>query len=173
METSTPTPSAGSGGTADGGTGAVSLTWSTPALHDQERSPRWYAVGGGIVAVIAVAGIVSAAWTMVLVTLLIAAMYVLLRRSPPVIRSVALSERGVTVGTAFTAWADCAGYWIIRTPAWSELHVRRRSRLQPDLRVRTGDIDPAEIRAFLSQYLAEQSDRSERWMDAIIRICKL
>ncbi|TSC58244.1 MAG: hypothetical protein Greene041619_675 [Candidatus Peregrinibacteria bacterium Greene0416_19] len=139
-----------------------------------ERAGHWYLFAGAALIAALLYGAITGAWTFAIVALLIAALYWLLRRSPPVTKVISIAAAGYTFDGGFTAWNDCEGFWIVRTPAYAELHIRRKTPgWNREVSIQTGDIDMARIRAQLSQFLEEQTDRKEYLIDRIIRLCKL
>ncbi|MBI3619269.1 hypothetical protein HY213_04540 [Candidatus Peregrinibacteria bacterium] len=161
--TPTPTPSQ---------TLPLPLSWSAPIHPVHERSKRWYLIGGIVALACAAYGILTGTWSLTLVTLLIAAMYYLLRKSPPIIKQITIAEIGVTFDGAFIPWSGFDGFWFIQTPLFIEVHLHRTAAKQ-EMVIQTGEISVTDIRIALSQFLTERADRTERLVDRIIRICKL
>jgi hypothetical protein len=151
----------------------ILLQWSGSTHPVHERGPRWYLYGGIAVLVMAAYGIVTGTWTLALLTILIGGAYYLVRREPPVMRDVAITTHGFRYGTDFAHWDECKDFWLIRTPGYWELHVRRGRGINRELIVQTGDINPNAIRATLSHYLPLRPDQKERMVDLCIRFLKL
>lgn len=137
-----------------------------------ERSKRWYLIGGIVALAFAAYGILTGAWSLTLVVLLIAAMYYLLRKSPPIVKQITIAAAGVTFDGAFTPWSGFDGFWFIQTPLTIEVHLHRTSAKQ-EIVIQIAEIPVIDIRAALSPFLTERADRTERLLDRIIRICKL
>ncbi len=148
------------------------LEWTASTHPVHERSPRWYLIGSIVVLGTAVYAIVTGAWTVALVALLVGGIYFLLRREPPTFKHISLFSAGYTLDGQFTFWGDCKEFWLIHTPHFTELHIgKQRSRTQTI--IQTGSIDPTQIRSILSQFITMKSDQRERFLDAFIRFCKL
>lgn len=149
----------------------VLLQWDAPSKAQPQRSQQWYLTGGVIVIALAAYGIVTGDWSFSVVILLCAAIYVLLHGHLPERKEIAITGQGVFYDNAFYGYDDLRGFWLLRTPDALELHVTaKRGR---DLVILTSNIDPLFIRSTLGKYLPEESDRRERLLDTIIRICKL
>lgn len=133
----------------------------------------WYAGGTITLACFAAYGMWSGAWSFAAVMALIGLVYFLLRKTPTYLRKVTILQEGIDMNGILLRWDDCRSFWVIRTPQWNELHVRRKFGMPRVLSVQTGRIDPMQIRALLSQFLPEEADRHEHLVDRIIRICKL
>lgn len=138
-----------------------------------ERSTRWYLVGSAAVLAGAAYGILVGAWTFTIVMVLLGGMYFLLRKTPPLVHHIILTDKGYLLDNTFTSWMDCREFWLVPTPEYTELHIIKKQGWDKELVIQTDNIDPLEIKASVSQYLTERSDQTERLLDRIIRICKL
>ena len=151
----------------------VLIAWSAPSHYNHERSNRWYAIGGTIVLIVAGYGILSGAWTVTLVSLLLGGVYYLVRREPMPVRTIQIEIDGVQFDDSFTPWSDCRDFWLVTTPLCTELRITRTLKLRGDIRIQTGQIDPTLIRTTVSQFIPLRADQQEHILDAIIRLCKL
>lgn len=164
MDTQTPTTTP-----AD----TVLLAWSAPSHFHHERSPRWYLTASIIVLAIAAYGILSGAWSVALVSLLIGGVYFITRHEKPSVKSIRIERDGVQYEDLFAPWKDCKEFWMVKTPLYTELHILRASGFRREIIMQTGDIDPAQIRSTLSQFVLMKADQRERLLDALVRMCKL
>lgn len=150
------------------------LEWSALAHPEHERSPRWYLYAGLFVLACAVYGIFSGAWSFAVVVVLAGGMYFLLRNAPPVIKTISIQEKGFTLNGKFTDWKDCVDFWIVTTPDYSELHIKKnKGTLDREVILQTADIPLSTIRSSLSQKIPERSDQGEKTLDMFIRLLKL
>lgn len=122
---------------------------------------------------IAAYGVLSGAWTLTIVALLLGGVYFLVRREKTPLKAVRIEQDGVQYEEIFLPWTQCKDFWLITTPAYTELHVARSGRLRSEISVQIGDIDPTTLRSTLSRFLPMRGDQRERMLDFIIRICKL
>jgi hypothetical protein len=149
------------------------LAWTAHSIPHHERSARWYLIATVAAVCLIAYGILTGAWTMSLLTMLLAGLYFLLRRQQPTYSQMAIAENGFTWNGIFTPWNGCAGFWLIHTPRYSELHIWRNAGRPHDTVIQTDDIDLTTIRAVLSRYLTERTDRKEEALEKIIRLLKL
>lgn len=149
------------------------LEWTAMITPHHERSPRWYLIGSLLVLAFAAYGILTGAWTMSLLAILLGGLYFLIRREPPMYKRIAIHENGYEYEGVFTYWADCQEFWLIHCPGYTQLHIRKKRGFERETVIQTGSIDPNEIRSLLSQYVHLTSDRNESLLDIIIRLCKL
>lgn len=149
------------------------LEWTALTHPDHERTTRWYIAGAVFGAACMVYGIVSGAWSFVLVMLLIAGMYAFMHRVPPSSATLRIAEDGITYSGTFTPWALVRDFWVLNLPQWNELHIMKTKGGLRELIIHTNDISVPQLKATLSQYIKERVDQKERVMDRIIRLCKL
>lgn len=149
------------------------IEWVAPSHHNHERTPRWYAIFAAVILGIAGYAILAGAWTVALVTTLLGGVYYLVRREPTPLKYIRLEKDGFQFQETFTPWKQCKDFWLVQTPLFTELHIRKQSGVLPEVVIQTGGIDVPQIRAFLSDVLTMRTDQKERLMDALIRLCKL
>ena len=130
-------------------------------------------IAGGLVLVVAAYGILSGAWTLTLVSLLLGGTYFLVRNESTPLRRMQIEIDGVQFDDVFTPWDQCRDFWLVQTPLFTELRITRKSRSGGDIRIQTSDIDPTVIRTTVSQFLPLRADQKEHIFDVIIRLCKL
>ncbi len=149
------------------------MSWTAPSHHNHERSARWYLIGGGLILAICVYAILTGAWTVAFVSLLVGGTYFLTRREETPLKSIRLDKDGVTFQDNFTPWDKCKEFWIVQTPLYNELHIIRDAKANREIRIQTANIDVTILRSALSQFLTMRVDQRERLLDVIIRLCKL
>jgi hypothetical protein len=151
----------------------VLLQWSAPSQYKHDRSSRWYLIAGIVTIAIAAYGILTGAWTLTLVTLLVGGVYYMTRHDEPALKDIRIERDGVDFDGTFTPWAQCKDFWLIKTPQYTELHIMRNQGLNREIRVHVGDIDPTLIRSTVSQFLTMRPNQHEHILDLLIRLCKL
>ncbi len=151
----------------------ILLEWSAPILPRHNRSPRWYMILGGIVLGTAAYGIITSAWSVTIVTVLIGCMEFLLRGSDPPVKHISLTEHGIVLAGAFTRWEDCSSFWLIHTPQYTRLHISKRDPRARELHIQVENVDLQDVRWTLARFLSEDTQQMEKMIDIIIRICKL
>lgn len=151
----------------------VLLAWQAPTHSEVQRSKRWYAIGGTIVLAGSAYGILVGAWSLAIVMLLCAGLYMLLRDHTPKIRRVEVTRRGITFDGHMTTWSECVNFWMIATPAATTLFIAKAAKRKAPIVVQIGTIDPSDIRSILSEFIKENPDKQEGFLDMITRICKL
>lgn len=151
----------------------ILLSWTAPVAAAHQRSLRWYLYGGIFVVSCAAYGIIAGEWSFSIVMILLAGFYVLTRRAPEPVKTIAILEEGFIFENEFTEWRDCKDFWMLQGNGYLELHIMRNRRWSPEIVIQTGSEDPRIIRALLTRFIPERSGQRERLLDIIIRICKL
>ncbi len=148
------------------------LSWQAPASPTVVRTRRWYIVAAVVVLLLTAYSIYTGAWSFAVVCVLCGGMYALVHGHTPPVLTIALYDNGILFKEKFTRWDELAGFWILQTPDYNELHFVSRFR-RGDLVIQTGTQDIAQLRMILVQRLPEWTHRRERILDTLIRICKL
>src|SRR3989338_9388431 len=146
----------------------VLLSWTAPSHHNFERSSRWYLTAGVLVLAVAVYGILSGAWSVTLVSLLLGGVTFLMRRESTPLKTIRIETDGVQFQGAFTPCEQCTDFWLVQTPLYTELHIVRKGTLKNDIRIQTAHIDPLLIRSTVSQFLTMRADQREHPFDVFI-----
>ena len=138
-----------------------------------QRSKRWYIAFGSILAIAAIYGLVWGGWTVSLVAVVLGGIYALNHGTQPAPKHISLTSTGVFYDGFFTRWEDCQGFWILKTPTYERLMIPRKDPRQGSIMVLLDGIDPMQVKWTLSQFLSEETHRTKRLLDKIIRICQL
>lgn len=149
------------------------LSWSAPIHHAHQRTKRWYIISSVIVLSIATYGVLSGAWSVALVTIMIGAMYFLLRDHTFPNASFDITQTGVRLNETFLPWENAQGFWLLRAPDYTELHIVPKATNKSDIVIQTGTMDSAKVRETLTAFIPELTEKRERLIDLFIRICKL
>lgn len=147
--------------------------WVAPTHHDHDRTRRWYVIAGSIAALVALIALFWGAWSVSIVTVVLTGLYALSRHEETPKRRMRIEGDGFSYGDVFVPWTDCIDFWIVQTPAFSELHIQRKRGSPREVIIQTGDINLTVLRSSLSQFIPVRADQRERLLDALIRVCKL
>jgi hypothetical protein len=149
------------------------LEWKAPRVSPRQRSRKWYLIASTILAAGIVYGIFSGGWTFSVVLLLCGLMYVLLHNHVPENKSISITNEGVHFEHDFVRYEDCTGYWIIGTEQYHLLHIGHKNRRKADIVIQLGTVTEEQVKNALGQYLEEQKDKREGFVDLLIRTFKL
>ncbi|HVW66784.1 MAG TPA: hypothetical protein VHA78_03565 [Candidatus Peribacteraceae bacterium] len=151
----------------------VLMSWQAPSRPHVDHSRRWYTVSGTLLVIGAVYGILTGSWSLTIVLVLSGMMYFLLRNHVPPLKSISITDKGVLFEQRFVSWTDLAGFWILETPGYCELHIVPKKPRQPEMVILTGAMNLEQLRVTIAPHIPELLDKRESFLDALIRITKL
>ena len=153
--------------------GQILLSWSAPTQAAVQRTWRWYAGAGTAAGLLLLYSIWTQAWTFTLLIILLSIIYAWSMRKETPIKTISIGEYGIQLGQDFIGWNDCAGYWLLQGKDYVELHLERQSGKPRSSKILVGTVDIQDIRAALSAYTNEFTDRIERPLDTFSRLLKI
>jgi hypothetical protein len=148
------------------------LEWEGRITPEHDRGKRWYVVSSIAVVVITAGAIIVGAWSLALVTLLCAGLYVLTHDHSPAPRRLSVFEHGLVFDGSYHTWNEFASFWFVKTRHYAELHLERADGRLPTI-VQTGDVHPDRIKQVFAGYIPYDPEKTENIFDTISRICKL
>ena len=150
------------------------LTWRAPSRPNHERSRLWYLIMGTFVGAMIIYGIESRSWGLaVLMVMFSIVYYIFVIRGTPTIRNISILEEGIQLDHEFFPWNSIKGFWFQKYTDYTQLHLEHGEDWRSDTVIQTGSVSTTHIRKILSKNLPEHSDRTERVLDRISRICKI
>lgn len=147
------------------------VAWNAPAQMHVERTRLWYIIAGSFVVASLLYSVFSGGWTFSMLIIALTGVYWKMHTVQAPVHSIELWKEGFAFDGNFTTWDQCNGYWILGFGDVHQLHIEKRNGI--DVHMLTGGIDPYLLHELLPQMLPHLSDRQERVLDTIIRICKL
>lgn len=155
-------------------TGSPLLSWSAPSHPRHNRTMGWYLIFFLVILTLAAYGAYTNNWTFSILLLLCGLLYPLLHDHLPSEKHIELYSQGLLFEGSSIRWEDCTGFWILPFQNYTELHIEFfEGKRQKTVKIQTGNLDTTTLRLQLVEFLPELSDRGERILDMIIRICKL
>ncbi len=149
------------------------LAWSAPVIPRQVRTRRWYMVAAVVLIATITYTVYASSWPLLVVVLLIALMYGLMHGHEPVTKQCTIAAEEVSLNEKRWKWDEIEGWWMLPTPGYVELHIVHKAPRRADLVVQTGTVDIQKLRTTLQAHAKELTEKHERVIDMIIRICKL
>lgn len=150
------------------------LSWSAPSHPKHNRTARWYAVFFIIILGLAGYGAYTGNWTFAILILLCGFLYPLIHDHIPPEKRIEIHPQGFLFEGTIVRWEDCAGFWLVPTSFYTELHIEyAEGKRRKTVKIQTGSLDADALRLQLAHFLPELTDRGERLLDMFIRICKL
>lgn len=149
------------------------MEWQAPRELQYERTKRWYVCIGVFWLLCVLYAIVSFSWLFTILLVVIAAIYAKTHRNPPAMHRMRIWRDGCAIDDKFVSWGDCSGFWILKGTNYYELNIETKNAFAPNIKIQTGSKDPYEIQEMIAQRIPPLTNRREKILDAIIRICKL
>lgn len=138
------------------------ISWEVPEYRKPARGKGWYAIAG-ILAVIFLGYSLFIQNFLFAILIVLAVIVVVLNESREAIKvKVKLTPEGVHIGRNFYDYDDLENFSIIYKPddEIKNLYFEFNNTLKQRLSINLEDRNPVKIRNFLSQYLEEDTDRS-------------
>ena len=149
------------------------IEFTAPDRPHHTRGRKWYMATGMVALLCLVYSVFAGAWSFSVVLLLAVGMYVWVHKENPMNHTIRFDEHGITYDDTFTTWGDCTGFWFQRFQSHTELRIEQSKGFKRIYVILINPEQTQDFRAYLSPLLLELSDRHERILDFIFRICKL
>lgn len=150
----------------------TSLSWEAPEYVYTKKSSDWYwAVGILSVGLFAVA-LIFHNFLFGIFMLLGGFTIALYGARPPQIVTFTLSIEGIHIKNRVYPYESLKSFWIFyRPPEIKELSIESQKMIMPQIKIPMGDANPAEVRAYLQQFMPEHQ-QEESLIDTAMRFLK-
>ncbi len=150
------------------------LSWLAPRFLRYPRSTSWFVGVFGISGLLAWYAVLTEAWTMLVVFIILPMVLVLEHRHKPENVRVVISEYGIGYGAVQVPYSQIKCFWIGHHPPMvDELHLVVNSRWMPEVVIPLMGNDPALIRQFMVTQAPEWEGKKLSMMDVLIRLLRL
>lgn len=149
------------------------LTWSAHIHPHHERGKTWFICAIAIVSLLFSYSVYIKAWSFSAIIVMTTAVYWFMHRHAPENRNIAIYDWGFDYDSRHVSWENCTGFWFLEGPGYHELHIEHNHKVVGDFIIQTGSVYLQEIHDVLRTFIPELSDRQERLLDTISRICKI
>ena len=147
------------------------LTWKAPEHLHHERTRLWYILAGLFVTMCIAYSVMTSAWTFTVLIVVLSVMYWKMHTKELDLSTIEMWRSGFALNDSYSEWSECDGYWILKCPGYYELHNEKANGTA--VKIQTGEVDPYKLHDLLPHLLPQLSNRREKVLDTIIRICKL
>jgi hypothetical protein len=141
----------------------------------KEHGLMWYVVGLILVLVLVVYGIVEKLYLMSIVSLLFAGVYILIENNSAPITRVDIDDQAIRVGGSVYEFSALTHFSLISVgdvPTYLRLTPRKKLSTIIDIPL-TSDVNPTELRNYLSEHIEHDKDAILSNSDAIIHAMRL
>lgn len=155
--------------------GEVQYNWAFDEYEKYDRSRRWYWITGLIIAALLIYSAVTANYLFALIVVLFTIILLLQELRQPIQVDFGITDTGIVVGRKYYPYSELEKFWIIYNPPNVKvLYFEPKSAIKHRLHIPLFDIDPQEIRSYLTQYLIEDLDKEEEPLsDRLGRLFKI
>ena len=151
------------------------FVWETFSFQKYDRNKTWY-FGMTMVTLLLVAySLVTANFLFAFIIVLTVILLLLVGNREPRPILIQFGEDGFVWDGTLHLYEDISDFAIVYNPPQTKmLYLEFNNAIRPRLSVQLEDVDPVELRAFLSQFIAEDGGlRSEPFSDTVGRLLKL
>ncbi len=150
------------------------IGWKAPEFVKQERGKTWYMMAGISVILLIAWGIFTDSITFILVIVLLAGVFFLMRNHEPKEVDVVITNGGILLGNTFYPYEEIQTFWIIfKPPLVRVLNLRINKGLIRDISIQLEGQNPSDIRLVLGGEVPEWKNKTEGLTDILIRVLKL
>ena len=133
-----------------------SLRWSAYEHEHVERESDWFWALGVIAVCAALTSILFSNIFFAIVILLAAGVIALIARTPPELHEIEISERGIRIGDVLHRYDEILAFWVDQERDEPHLLIDTTKVLSPNIIIPLTDVDPAVVRALLSEHAEER-----------------
>jgi len=147
------------------------FSWSAPEFITYKRDINWYLKI--VLFAVIIAGLLAwqEIWTGVALVIVAAILLILLSQSHPKVVKCALYYDGVVVDDKVFRFDQFKSFWIIPGEL-PKAKLQYTGKMAGQVTLPIKEVDPEQVRLFLSKHLAEESDKGEDLTDTINRLIK-
>ena len=145
-------------------TSSAPIRWQGSEHEHVERGSDWYWALGIFALCTALISVLLGNFFFGLLIIVAAGTLGLLAKSPPPVVEFELSDRGIRVGTTMHRYEEIISFWVEDHDADPPiLLVDTIKWLSPNLVIPLTDVDPKQVRAFLSERTEETPMKEPVW----------
>jgi len=146
-----------------------SISWEAPEYVYIKKSPDWYWAVGILTIGLFVVALVFNNFLFGIFMLLGGFTIALYGARPPRMVQFMISAEGIRIENRVYPYESLKSFWIFyHPPHIKELSVESEKMLMPQIKIPLGDINPAQVRAYLQQFIPERQ-QEESLIDTVTR----
>ena len=146
------------------------LEWTTFEHEQIDMGASWYAIPGGIMAILFALALFVKNYFFAVFVLIAFAALVLFRNQPPKKINFSITKDGVRAGKSFYHLSRIKSFWIFQRPGHPELSLETSQTFSPYVRIPLGDMDQQRLRDLLFTLPIHEQQHQEFLLDEIMRI---
>jgi hypothetical protein len=143
------------------------FAWKAKEYEIRDKGNAWFGGLGILALFMLVFSIWTKAWTMTVLVVLLAVVYVIAHRREPVEMQIEISELGVKFGQKTFPYEQLKTFWISRLE--NTVTVNTKGKIMPQMEIHLMDQDPREIKTFLASRITEVAEPDPSILDNLYR----
>lgn len=155
--------------------GEIIISWKAPEFQKVKRGKYWIFSISFFAILLLSFSIWQGTYPFAIVIILFGIIYFLTHNHEPKIIDIGLTNNGVIFGDRFYSHSEISNFWILFDPSQNlkKLHILVNKELVKNITIELDNQDPSEIRSFLSIHIPEIENKTEGFLDKMIRTLKL
>lgn len=148
----------------------ILMEWEPVQFRDAPRGDNWYLWLGIAAAILITIAILTKTYIVAVTFFLLAVVLVMFAQKPIKRHRVRITDTGIEVGEQFYPYHKLKSFWILYNPPQvTTLNFQQRDKISLNINIEIEDEDPVKIRDILLEYLTEEENKEEDFIDAISR----
>lgn len=148
------------------------ISWSAPEYIYYEKNTQYFIVGGIFIVILIVVMIIIKEWMTAVVIIIAAIAFFIYSQKKPQTLEYVVTNKGIKIGQRFYSYSKLRSFWIVHNPSSDSIHFEPAKRFSLPVIVQLGSQKLDLVQKALENYLPEQKDREEDFVDKISRLIK-
>ncbi len=134
----------------------MSLLWKTHEYMHREKNSDWYWIVGIVSVTLCVISILLGNLMFGVFILVATFTLVLYASRPPQELEVELGDKGIRIDDTFYPYRSIDSFWIEEFELHPRILIKTHRKIFPYISVLLYDVEPEEVKTYLSQYIPEE-----------------
>jgi len=148
----------------------VFLEWDPPEFQQQKKTENWYLWLGIAAAILITIAIFTKAYMVAVTFFLLAIVIVMLSQKQPDRISAKLTDTGILFHNNFYPYHNIDEFWILYDPPRvTTLNLKPKKSMRYPISIEIDEADPVKIREVLLEYLDEDEEKEEEFIEHLSR----
>ena len=148
------------------------FSWQSPEFVSYKRDAKWIVGIIAIVLVLLVILVFQKLWTGAGMVAVAGVLFLVISNTKPKEIACAVYNEGIVVDKKVYNFNQFKSFWLVNG-ALPKLLFQLTGRLAGQITMPLDDMDPEQIRMFISKHLPEEDEKSEDFTDIINRLFRL
>lgn len=148
----------------------ILMEWEPVEFREAPRNDNWYLWLGIAAAVLITIAILTKTYIVAVTFFLLAVVLVMFAQKPVKRMRVRITDTGLEVRNRFYPYHTLKNFWVLYNPPHvTTLNFSQREKISLYINIEIEDQDPVKLRDILLEYLPEDENKEEDFVDAVAR----